>query len=161
MNALGHKMLHVHSDERGTKDRWSAEVVSSGATAGSTLTDRVKGLQKGGRKVGSQWTMHSEFLTRRSSISRMRQPAMSASCTSRTESSPSRGTKERVQRSHGSHWSVGRTATADARFKGWEFFLVTCDERAPAAAGQGGIGTGATADRPVDRAATPGILGFA
>lgn len=59
MNALGHKMLHVHSDERGNKDRWSSEIMSSGATAGFTMTDRVKGLQKGDGKAGSQWTMYS------------------------------------------------------------------------------------------------------
>merc|ERR1711907_29578 len=56
MNALGHKMLHVHSDE-GSK--WSAEIMSSGATAGFSLTDRVKGLQKGDGKAGSQWTIYS------------------------------------------------------------------------------------------------------
>merc|ERR1719409_173772 len=56
MNALGHKMLHVHSDETG---KWSAEVMSSGATAGFSLTDRVKGLQKGDGKPGSHWTMYS------------------------------------------------------------------------------------------------------
>merc|ERR1719482_1933850 len=60
MNALGHKMLHVHSDERGTKDRWSAEIMSSGLSAGFTLTDRVKGLQKGDGKEGSQWTIYSQ-----------------------------------------------------------------------------------------------------
>jgi len=56
MNALGHKMLHVHSDE---PDAWSAEIMSSGATAGFSLTDRVKGLQKGDGKPGTQWTMYS------------------------------------------------------------------------------------------------------
>jgi len=65
MNALGHKMVHVHSDERGTNDRWSAEILSSGATAGFTFTDRVKGMQKGGGKAGDQWTMYSSSKTYR------------------------------------------------------------------------------------------------
>jgi hypothetical protein len=56
MGALGHNMLHTHSDESG---KWSAEILSSGATAGFSLTDRVKGLQKGDGKSGSQWTMYS------------------------------------------------------------------------------------------------------
>merc|ERR1712216_1062312 len=62
MNALGHKMLHVHSDE---DSKWSAEVMSSGATAGFTMTDRVKGLQKGDGKAGSQWTIYSSGKTLR------------------------------------------------------------------------------------------------
>jgi len=56
MNALGHKMMHVHSDEH---DGFSAEILSSGATAGFTFTDRVKGLQKGDGTKGSQWTLYS------------------------------------------------------------------------------------------------------
>lgn len=57
MNALGHRMFHVHSDEDET---WSAEIMSSGLSAGFTLTDRVKGLQKGDGKEGSQWTIYSQ-----------------------------------------------------------------------------------------------------
>jgi hypothetical protein len=41
MNALGHTMLHVHSDEA----KLSSEILSSGLTAGFALTNRVKGLQ--------------------------------------------------------------------------------------------------------------------
>jgi len=63
MNAMGHKMMHIHSDERGKNDKWSAEILSSGATAGFTLTDRVKGLQKGDGKAGSQWSMYSHSKT--------------------------------------------------------------------------------------------------
>ena len=59
MNAMGHKMLHVHSDETGPNDRWSAEILSSGLTAGFALTDRVKGVQKGNGQAGSQWLMYS------------------------------------------------------------------------------------------------------
>merc|ERR1711934_660942 len=62
MNALGHKMLHVHSVE---DEEWSAEIMSSGATAGFSLTDRVKGLQKGDGKAGSQWTIYSSGKTLR------------------------------------------------------------------------------------------------
>jgi len=57
MNALGHKMLHVHSDE--AEGTWSSEIMSSGASAGFTFTDRVKGLQKGNGEEGSQWTIYS------------------------------------------------------------------------------------------------------
>ena len=60
MNAMGHKMLHVHSDERGENDKWSSEILSSGFTAGFALTDRVKGLQKGDGKPGAQWLMYSQ-----------------------------------------------------------------------------------------------------
>jgi len=57
MNAKGHNMLHVHSDEAG---KWSSEILSSGATAGFSFTDRKKGSQKGAKgKLGSQWTMYS------------------------------------------------------------------------------------------------------
>merc|ERR1711998_296729 len=56
MNSLGHKMLHVHSDE---PEGWSSEILSSGATAGFSFTDRVKGLQKGDGSDGSQWTLYS------------------------------------------------------------------------------------------------------
>jgi len=57
MNALGHKLLHVHSDE---SEGWSAEIMSSGLTAGFSLTDRQKGLQKGAKgTAGQQWTMYS------------------------------------------------------------------------------------------------------
>jgi len=58
MNALGHKMLHVHSDEP-TLGEWSAEVLSSGASAGFSLTDRRKGLQKSDGQAGSQYNMYS------------------------------------------------------------------------------------------------------
>ena len=57
MNALGHRMFHVHSDEQ---EAWSAEIMSSGLSAGFTMTDRVKGLQKGDGKEGSQWTLYSQ-----------------------------------------------------------------------------------------------------
>lgn len=60
MNAMGHKMLHVHSDETGANDRWSSEILSSGLTAGFALTDRVKGMQKGDGQAGSQWLMYSK-----------------------------------------------------------------------------------------------------
>jgi len=56
MNALGHNMLHVHSDE---DSKWSAEILSSGLSAGFSFTDRVKGLQKTDGKPGTQWTMYS------------------------------------------------------------------------------------------------------
>jgi len=56
MNALGHKMFHVHSDEQ---EKWSAEIMSSGLSSGFTFTDRVKGLQKGDGKPGSQWSIYS------------------------------------------------------------------------------------------------------
>jgi len=59
MNAMGHKMLHVHSDDRGEQDRYSSEILSSGLTAGFSLTDRVKGMQKGDGKPGTQWLMYS------------------------------------------------------------------------------------------------------
>merc|ERR1719162_2096095 len=59
MNAMGHKMLHVHSDDRGEQDRYSSEILSSGLTAGFSLTDRVKGMQKGDGKPGAQWLMYS------------------------------------------------------------------------------------------------------
>lgn len=57
MNALGHRMFHVHSDEDET---WSAEIMSSGLSAGFTFTNREKGLQKGDGKEGSQWTIYSK-----------------------------------------------------------------------------------------------------
>jgi len=60
MNAMGHKMLHVHSDERGANDKWSAEILSSGLTAGFALTDRIKGMQKGDGQPGAQWLMYSQ-----------------------------------------------------------------------------------------------------
>jgi hypothetical protein len=57
MNALGHKLLHVHSDE---SEGWSAEIMSSGLTAGFSLTDRQKGLQKGTEEAaGEEWSMYS------------------------------------------------------------------------------------------------------
>lgn len=56
MNALGHRMFHVHSDEQ---ENWSAEIMSSGLSAGFTFTDREKGLQKGDNREGSQWTIYS------------------------------------------------------------------------------------------------------
>jgi len=62
MNTLGHKMLHVHSDEA---DGWSSEILSSGATAGFSFTDRAKGLQKGDGTEGSQWTLYSSSKTLR------------------------------------------------------------------------------------------------
>jgi len=55
-------MFHVHSDEQ---EKWSAEILSSGLSAGFTFTDRVKGLQKGDGKAGSQWTIYSNEKTLR------------------------------------------------------------------------------------------------
>merc|ERR1712159_462485 len=57
MNALGHKLLHVHSDE---SEGWSAEIMSSGLTAGFSLTDRQKGLQKGGKGSVPRLTLVSK-----------------------------------------------------------------------------------------------------
>jgi len=57
MNAIGHNIMHVHSDEG---NKWSAEILSSGATAGFAFTDRQKGLQKGdASKPGSHWSLYS------------------------------------------------------------------------------------------------------
>jgi hypothetical protein len=54
MNALGHTMLHVHSD---TDGKLSSEILSSGLTAGFALTNRVKGVQD------RKWLLYSSSVT--------------------------------------------------------------------------------------------------
>ena len=108
---MGHKMLHVHSDDRGEQDRYSSEILSSGLTAGFSLTDRVKGMQKGDGKPGTQWLMYSlsqmfrlkvlsTVLSMRAllAICRMRAPGIYSP--SKMAPSPCSATRGKMQKSH-------------------------------------------------------------